>query len=244
VAESHYADTALRIQLLAWAGVGAVVGLFVGSMVAPIAGISGFGAASIGAVIGAIAVYVGGSIFSHGAAAVARVMLEPSGSSTPDRPEFSLAESLVVRGRLREAADEYLAATMARPKDPEPCIRLARLYRDGMGRPTEAMIWFERACERASGTQVEQSATRELVDLLCHRLEAPRRALPVLARQAERHAGTAFGEWARRVHAEIKDREFSTGTHVAVHTDREEAIRISSGRVATRREPRAYEEEP
>lgn len=212
VTGSHYADTAQRVQLLAWAGAGAVVGVVFGSLVAPIAGMSGFGGALIGAVIGAIAVYLGGSIFSLGAAAVGRVMLEPSGSSTPDRPEFSLAESLVMRGRLREAADEYLAATMARPKDPEPCIRLARLHRDGLRQPTEAVIWLERACERATGTPVEQSATRELVDLLCHHLEAPRRALPVLARQAERHAGTAFGEWARRAHAEIKQREFSTGT--------------------------------
>jgi hypothetical protein len=60
-----------------------------------------------------------------------------SGSTMPVQREFSLAESLVVRGRLDDAVAELERGAATFPDDPEPCIRLARLLRDRCDRAEE-----------------------------------------------------------------------------------------------------------
>ena len=50
----------------------------------------------------------------------------------------------------------------------------------------------------------EMVLVRELTELYRHRIGAPARAAPLLARIAERHEGSPDGEWAREELAEVK----------------------------------------
>jgi tetratricopeptide (TPR) repeat protein len=128
-----------------------------------------------------------------------------SGSSTPGRPEYSLGQSLIARGLLDAAAQEYERAAAGRPDDPEPCLRLAHLLRDEMARPQDAVTWFRRALACSSpGSRTEIMALHEIADHYRFGMRDPARALPYLARLAECRAGTAEAEAVRREMADIR----------------------------------------
>src|SRR5690606_2764929 len=94
-------------------------------------------------------------------------------------------------GELERAAAAY-------PEDTIPVLRLARLLRDQCRRPEDAARWFREALKRSRDANEEIGVVRELIELYVHRLGEPRRALPELARLAEKRADTPAGAWAKR----------------------------------------------
>src|SRR5690606_6078482 len=91
------------------------------------------------------------------------------------------------------------------PEDVDPKVRLARLYRDALQQPEDAVVWFRRALGTpALEAGVEQGVLRELIEVYTHRLRRPREAAPWLARLAAQHAATPHGARAKRELAELK----------------------------------------
>lgn len=136
----------------------------------------------------------------------------PSGRSTPSRKEYSHAESLVARGLVQDAIDELELAVVEDGSDPEPYLRIARLYRKPLGRPEDAAAWFKRALKESDmPAGAAYLATRELIELYAGPLGRPERAAPLLARMADEYAGRPQGAWAAeellQVKAMMADRE-------------------------------------
>ena len=126
-----------------------------------------------------------------------------SGGSSSARREYSLADSLIARGRFDDAIEELERAAAQYAGDPEPALRLARLLRDRK-RPEDAIVWYRTALARSTDAGVEIAATREIIEIHTHVLREPTRALPHLARLASRHADSPAGTWARREMADIR----------------------------------------
>jgi hypothetical protein len=128
-----------------------------------------------------------------------------SGSSTPPVREYSLAESLIARGQLSEAAEAYRLLAEDYPNDPEPATRRARLLRDKLKQYDISADWFKRALAVPEiEPQKEIALLRELCELYTHKLNAAPRALPFLARLTEKHPASPAAAWAREEYAEIK----------------------------------------
>lgn len=195
-------ERAQKIKLGLYAAAGGVTGFFAvpfyfsetteaGPVLLVLAAIFGWAGS-------AAAIYLLGQLLMEGSASVAGSLIFPGGSAPPVKT-FSRAESLVIRGRLQEAAAAYEAAALEDPADPESRVRLARLLRDELGRPEDALPWFRHARDIAAQDRARDlSVTREIIEVYTHRLRAPARALPELARAAERWRGSEAGEWARR----------------------------------------------
>lgn len=181
-----------RARALLYAGAGGFIGLLGG----------GFKFGPLGALVGAIlgyaAVYFAIQGLSGGAAQAVGQIYHPSGASTPYRRQYSEPQSLALRGLFQEAIDCYQSYVAEFPEDPEPCIGIARIYRDHLKRYEDAVQWFRRA-RQAAGIQTGQEllVTREIIELYQGKLDQPRRAIPELARLAERFAGTREGDLAR-----------------------------------------------
>lgn len=138
---------------------------------------------------------------------VASTLYAPSSGAPPRKKEHSQAESLVATGRYEEAVAAFELAVEEDPSDPTPYLRIARIHRDHLGRYEEAVRWFRRTVRESAaprGTAV--LARKELIELFTHRMGAPERALPELARMAEELAGSPEGEWAAAELREIKAR--------------------------------------
>jgi tetratricopeptide (TPR) repeat protein len=133
---------------------------------------------------------------------VAGTIYNPSGSATPRRKEYSGAEALAAQGRHQEAITAFELALAEDPGDPWPYLRVARIYRDHLGRFEDAARWFRRALREA--TNCPLLANRELVELYVHRMKEPGKAAPLLARMAEEMARTPDGEWAAAELLEVK----------------------------------------
>ncbi len=130
----------------------------------------------------------------------------PSGSSTPRTREYSRAEALAIRGEYQAAISAYQIAVLEAPEEGEPYLRIARLQRDELGDPEEALRWFKRATQEANLSKGQEILTRrEMAELLIHGMDEPRRAAPELARLAETYPGTPDGRWAREELARIKE---------------------------------------
>jgi tetratricopeptide (TPR) repeat protein len=130
----------------------------------------------------------------------------PPGSSTPRKKEYSRAEALAVRGEYEGAVAAYQEAILESPEEGEPYLRVARLYRDRLGDPEEALSWFKCATRDAVLSQGQEILTRkEMAELLIHRMQEPQRAAPELARLAEAYPDTSDGEWAAQELARIKE---------------------------------------
>lgn len=182
---------AYRIKAFGWSLFALFPGLVLGSL--PVA-LGGFALAWLGSL--ALAELVsrtsGGLYFA-------------SGNSTRSSRQYSLAESLIVRGRFDEAMNHLEAECAQHTDDPTPALMLARLLRDRCDRPLDAVKWFRTAIERSAGDDAGTiAASRELIEVYMRVLRTPRPAMPWLARLASQHAGTATGEWARRELADIK----------------------------------------
>jgi tetratricopeptide (TPR) repeat protein len=186
------ADRAYRLKALAWSLPGGFVGWIVGDkLFGPPFGPVGF-AVGYGFVFGVTALLV-----RSGAAAMGQIY-HPSGKSTPVVREYSHGQSLAARGLYREAIDAYQADCAEFPDDPEPYLRIARLYLKELKQYEDAAAWFKKA-RGARGIDAGRDlvATQEIVDIYVHKLKQPRRAMPELARLAERFPGTPAGTWAQ-----------------------------------------------
>lgn len=113
------------------------------------------------------------------------------------RSELSHAQALVAKGAYPQAVEEYRAAAADEPGDPRALLLGARVLRDHLHDPHAAAEWLGRAAA-IPGISADREAAivRELVELYEGPLGRPTRALPALARLADRHQGTAIGDWA------------------------------------------------
>mgnify|MGYP001591330394 CR=1 FL=1 len=150
---------------------------------------------------------------ANSAGSAASNLYSPASGAPPRPKEYSQAESLVARGRYEEAVDAFELAVAEDPGDPTPYLRIARVYRDHLAKPEDAARWFRRAVrESAPPPGTLFLARKELVEIYTHRLGAPERALPELARMAEELAGTQEGDWAAREIRDIKARVSEGGS--------------------------------
>lgn len=149
------------------------------------------------AMVGLVRIVVGGGVTAAG------TIYSPSGSTTPHKREHSQAESLVARGMYEEAVTAFELAVAEDPTDPWPYLRVARIYRDHLGRLEDAARWFRRAFREAHAAP--SIARKELVELYVHRLKQPAKAAPELARMAEELAGTPEGSWAATELRHVKE---------------------------------------
>jgi tetratricopeptide (TPR) repeat protein len=181
-----------RVRALVYASAGGVIGLAAGAFKFGLAG------GLVGGALGYAAVYFAVQRLAEGAGRTLGSIYHPSGTSTPYRRQYSEPQSLALRGLFQEAIDCYETYVAEFPEDPEPCIGIARIYRDHLRRYEDAVHWFRRA-RQATGIQSGQEllVTREIIELYQGKLNQPRSAIPELARLAERFAGTREGGLAR-----------------------------------------------
>lgn len=198
------ANRAYRLKAVSYSLVGAAFGLLVGAIIG--AQSQHFGAIMVACATGGfLFCYVVSLFIGETAGRAAGSLYFSSGSSTPSAREYSLAESLIVRGRIPEAVEELEKASARYPADPDPALRLARLLRDRTETPEAAVRWFRAAIERSTNDAgAHIGALREIIELHTHVLGTPRRALPDLARLAAQHPDTAAARWARSEIAEIR----------------------------------------
>ncbi|HEX2167570.1 MAG TPA: tetratricopeptide repeat protein, partial [Longimicrobiales bacterium] len=135
------AARALRIKALVWAFVGSLPFLLLASRIgagtrAPLL-VTAVLSITFVSIIYSVSLYLGewlgrgaGSLYFSG------------GGTTPARREYSLAESLIARGRFDEAIVELENAAALHADDPDPALRLARLLRDRCQRPEDAVAWL------------------------------------------------------------------------------------------------------
>ncbi len=85
------------------------------------------------------------------------------------------------------------------PDDAQAYLEIARLCRDHLDRPADALAWFRRArTARRLTPALDALLVRELAALCADRLHEPLRAAPELSQLAAARAGTPDGDWARR----------------------------------------------
>lgn len=184
------AARSLLMTKLALSLPGGVIGALAGWFV-------GFGVI-LGFLVGAALVFWITTATERGAGSLMGKIYNPTGESAPRRREHSYAESLEIRGRYDEAIDAYEVALSEYPDDPEPYLRIARIYRDRHRDYDNAVFWFKRARSDANVTAgLEQLITREIVELYTSRVGKPERAIPELARLVDRFPGEPVAEWAR-----------------------------------------------
>ena len=201
--DSDSSEVAYRLRAFTWSLTGLLIGALVGVFLV-IHGAPRWVIPVCALGVWALA-YFGTLWFAERAARVGSSLYFSSGSSTPAVRQYSLADSMIVRGRYDDAAAELERAAAAYPHDPEPCLRLARLLRDSMNRHDDAVSWFRQGISRRGcDASTEIAATRELIEIYTHRLKTPRRAMPDLARLATRHPDTPAGAWARRLISDLK----------------------------------------
>lgn len=187
--------TALRVKTLAWSLIGGLPGAAIGAR---------YGAPIAGGLLGVGAMFAFTLVVAERAGRIGSTLYFSAGSAS-GRREYSLADSLIARGRIDDAIAELQKASTTWPDDPEPPLRLARLLRDQAARPTDAIAWFRTAVERSrNDAGAEIAALRELIEVHTHVLATPRAALPYLARLASRHPDSAAGAWARAEMGGIK----------------------------------------
>lgn len=152
--------------------------------------------------LGSAGIYWGsGALLAVGGGLISTIHL-PSSASRPAGAGYSKAEAMAARGLFEEAVHLYEEAAGADPADPEPCVRLAHLHRDETGDLEAAARWFREARRReGTGDDLDRQISRELIELHRSQMDDPRRAMPELARFAER-----FPEdpWTERVRDELR----------------------------------------
>ena len=185
------AESMFRLKRLLWSLSAGIAGAMVGVY---------FRSALLGLILAPICValsYVISGVLVEGAARGMQVFYAPSGSSTPASRGWSREEALVLQDRAAEAATLYEAATFDDPGDPEPFLRLARLHRDHLGKPGEAVRWYRVARETTRITRPQAlAAAVELVEL-CRREHRLAEAEPELRWIVAHFPGTPSGDLSR-----------------------------------------------
>lgn len=202
--ESDSFESAVRFRLLAWSPVGAVLGLLFGALLRARTG-AGLWVVIVAIFLGWLSAYLVPLLLLRGVGSAGSTLYAPSGRSTPRKREFSLAESYAVRGEYELAAGAYQVAIAEQPSDPEPYLRLARMYRDRVKEPGKSAAWFKRALSDATMSPgIRVRSQRELVELYVGRMGQPARAMPLLARIADEGPETSDGVWAAAELARIR----------------------------------------
>ncbi len=190
-------DSAKRtelIRILVFSVAGGAIGALAGALV-------GIGAVP-GFLVGFLVVFGLTRLLVTGAGRVASTIHSPSGESTPPHREYSYPQSLAARGAFVEAIAAYQVCVAEDPDDPEPYLRIARLYRDELRQYDDAVAWFKRA--RANAQGAELLATREIIDIYVHKLRTATKAIPELVRLRAKVAGTPAAESAQRELEELR----------------------------------------
>jgi len=202
-------DTATQAQHLrgcAWAG---YLGILMGFVFAAVAYARGWNvlvAYALGWVVGtALAFFAGNAAANRAAGFGSSIYAGGRKGATPPVRQYSLAESLRVRGDYMGARAEFERLIRDDPHDHEPAARLARLWRDDLNEAAEAAVWFRRALQ-VPGLPAGQALLllRELVEVHVHRLGDPRPAFADLARVARTMPDTPAGSWAAGELARLK----------------------------------------
>ncbi|UCF39553.1 MAG: tetratricopeptide repeat protein [Gemmatimonadota bacterium] len=198
-------ERAYRIKALV---LGALFGMFgglpVGALLAEKVGGNPIVFMLAAVVMVTVAAVVSSELATRSAGRTVQSIYNPEGTAV--RREYSLADSLVARGKYEDAAAAYEVACLEHPEDPEPYFRLARLLRDHLQRHDEAAQWFERARteSRIQGLQ-GLVISQELIELYVHKLRTPRRAIPELMLLCERFPGTPAADGARKELEEMRE---------------------------------------
>lgn len=201
------AERAARFQALAWAlAVGAMLGGAGGAGIAYLQGRSPLVGALVGFPTVAILVY-GITMWVVGRAhAMSQLIYNPSGTSTPYKPQYSYAASLAIRGRYQEAAAAYELHAIENPAEPEPYLQLARLYRDKLQQYQDALTWFRRVRTDATlGPGQELYVIQEIIDLYIEKLKTPRKAIPELTLVCQRFPATPAARAAEQQLVEMRE---------------------------------------
>lgn len=195
------AERAFRFQILGWAlAVGALMGGGGGALLGgPVGAVTGF--LTITALVYVVATWAVGR-----AQAMTQTIYNPSGGSTPYKPQYSYAASLAIRGRYTEAAAAYELHAIENPAEPEPYLQLARLYRDKLQQYEDALTWFRRVRTDATlGPGQELYVIQEIIDLYIQKLKTPRKAIPELTLVCQRFPATPAARAAERQLAEMRN---------------------------------------
>ncbi len=161
--------------------------------------------AILGFVVGFGSTYVITTFLVEGTASLIERIHNPLG--TPVKRENSYPESLAARGRFEDAINAYQVCCADYPEDPEPYLRIARIYRDHLEQYEEAVFWFKRArSEAETGAGRELLATQEIIEIYTNKLRTPTRAIPELARIVDKFPDDPAAEWARREIERLKER--------------------------------------
>jgi tetratricopeptide (TPR) repeat protein len=187
------------VRILGLSSFGAVLGATAGGL---LFGLAGF---LLGIPVGALLVFLVTSAASSLAGATAVTFFSPSGNSNPAKREYSRPQALVALGHYEEAIKAYEACCAEFPEDPEPYVRIARIYRSELQRFDEAVSWFKKGRSQSKMTPaLEQLVTQEIIEVYTQRLAAPQRAIPELARLADRFPDTEAAAWARQRLQELR----------------------------------------
>ena len=198
-------QTAVFFRSAAYGLYGAVLGGLVGLLL--VARGAPFLVLPLGILGGWVTVSLLVILLVEGAGSAGGALHAPSSGAPPRKKEYSQAESLVARGLYQEAVTAFELAALEDPSDPTPYLRVARIKRDHLGELEDAARWLRRALRESQAPPgVALLARKELVELYTHRMGAPERALPELARMAEELAWSAEGAWAAAEYAAIKAR--------------------------------------
>lgn len=100
---------------------------------------------------------------------------------------YSAIETMVVRGRLDEAAEGYLLRARNPRERVEATIRRAALLAGPMARPESALVELEGLRHSALAPRDDLRVGLALVDLYDRRLSDPGRAMAELRRLIDRH---------------------------------------------------------
>ena len=193
------AEQAHFFRTLALSLSGATLGAAAGGL---LFGLAGF---LLGAPMGFALVFLLSNTLAKGAGALAGTIYGASGNSTPAKREYSHPQALEARGHYQEALQAYQACCTEFPEDPEPYLRVARLYRNELHQYDDALAWFKKARAEATMTRaLELLVTQEIVEIHTHKLSTPQRAIPELARLADRFPGTEAAQWARQRLGELR----------------------------------------
>ena len=159
----------------------------------------------LGGLLGALGIGLGSLLFWKRVGEAVHPFFAPAGRRTTPARDYSRAEALAVQGHYDDAIAVYQEAIDEIPSDPEPYLRISRLLTDKVSDPEKGAVWLQRAIiETELPGSWETVIARELTELFRHRIGAPARAAPLLARIAERHEGSPDGEWAREELAKVK----------------------------------------
>ncbi|MGD2134596.1 MAG: helix-turn-helix domain-containing protein, partial [Gemmatimonadales bacterium] len=201
------ADRVNRFRVLVYALIaGPIVGGLGGAFVARSLGLPPVVGGLIGMPLGFLVVYKLTMTVVERTAKTMEQIYNPSAKSTPRRAEYSYAASLVARGRYEEALAAYELHAIEHPEDPQPFFQAARICREHLRRPEDAIAWYRRARADSEMTQGEQLfAMQEIIELYMRDLKTPRRAIPELSMLIDRFPDTPNAQAARRELAQMRE---------------------------------------